>query len=169
MKKYFLYYQPYLDSSFYNTGAYDIWITTAPELYNRMHNYKLNYSDVYLRLKQLSGLPPNSDYSYFVEFWVKPEDLFRPCPDEEITDGTCQLCFPEKTDSTHIRWINENRVSRYYPCDLYNKYPWTQLGYTYDWAPQNETHVGLSEFVIKENANVVVEAIYTTEEYLKLE
>lgn len=24
------YYQPYLDSAFYNTGAYPIWVTTAP-------------------------------------------------------------------------------------------------------------------------------------------
>ena len=162
------YYRPYLDSAFYNTGAYPIWISTAPELYNRMHNPADKYSDINLRLKQLLGLPPNSEYSYFVEFWVNPEDLFRPSPDPEITDGVCELCFPSGTDSTHINWINENRISRYYSCDLYDKYPWTQLGYTYDWNPKNKSHVGLSEFVIRENANIVVKAIYTTEEYLNL-
>lgn len=161
------YYKPYLDSAFYNTGPYQIWITTAPELYKRMHDQQQSYSDTNLRLKQLLGLPPASEYSYFVEFWVKPDDLFRPCPDDEITDGTCQLCFPEGTDSTYINWINENRISRYYPCNLNDKYPWTQLGYTYDWNPQNGTHVGLSEFVIKANSDIVVKAIYTTEAYLK--
>jgi hypothetical protein len=158
------YYKPYLDSTFFNTGGYPIWITTAPELKNRMKQSKT--TDMNLRLKELLGLPPNSVYSYFVEFWVKPEDLFRPCPDKEITDSRCDLCFPENSDSTHINWINANRIDRYYPCSLYNKYPWTQLGYTYDWNPKNKSHIGLSEFVIGAYKNIVVNAIYSTEEYL---
>ena len=158
------YYQPYLDSAFYNTGNYPIWITTAPELLNRIKEEK--YTDVNTRLKQLLGLPPNSVYSYFVEFWVKPSDLFRPCPDREVSDKACSLCFPSNTDSTHIEWINENRISRYYACDLFDKYPWTQLGYTYDWNATNVKHLGLSEFVIAKNSNIVVKQIYTTEQYL---
>lgn len=37
-----------------------------------------------MRLKQLLGLPPTATNSYFVKFWVRPNDLFRPCPDKEI-------------------------------------------------------------------------------------
>jgi hypothetical protein len=159
------YYKPYLDSTFYNTGKYQIWVTTAPELLQRMT--KENVEDIDLRLKQLLGLPENSTYSYFVEFWVKPKDLFRPCPDKEITDRLCDLCFPEKTDSSYVSWINENRISRYYKCELPEKYPWTQLGYTYDWNSENKSHIGLSEFVIDKNKNIVVNAIYTTNDYLK--
>lgn len=158
------YYQQYLDSAFYNTGSYPIWITTAPELQQRMKLEKTE--DVNKRLIQLLGLPPNSVYSYFVEFWVKPSDLFRPCPDKEINDRTCEICFPEKTDAAHIAWINENRISRYYQCDISNQYPWTQLGYTYDWNPKNKSHVGLSEFVIPANKKIVVKAISKTTEYL---
>ena len=158
------YYEPYIGSGFYNTGAYPLWVTASPELKERMKTEK--YNDKPMRLKQLLGLPPNATYSYFVEFWVKPEDLFRPCPDPEITDEQCQLCFPSKTDSTHINWINTNRIDRYYDCELYNKYPWTQLGYTYDWASANKQPIGLSEFVIGCNKNIKVNAIYTTEEYL---
>lgn len=161
------YYKPYLDSAYYDTKSYPIWITTAPELLGRMQKEKTK--DVNLRLKQLLGLPPNSVYNYFVEFWVKPEDLFRPCPDNEITDNRCELCFPNNTSDTFKSWINDNRISRYYPCELYDKYPWTQLGYTYDWNPKNKSHVGLSEFVIGENKHIVVEAIYTTQEYLSKE
>lgn len=157
------YYKTYLDSAFYNTGSYNIWVTTAPELYQRIKNEEPK--DLNRRLIQLLGLPPNATYSYFVEFWVKPGDLFRPCPDKEITDGKCDTCFPEKTDSTHIAWINENRISRYYQRELYNQYPWTQLGYTYDWNPANKTHVGLSEFVIGKNCKIKVNAIYGTQEY----
>ncbi len=124
-------------------------------------------TNVNRRLIELLGLPPNATYSYFVEFWVKPSDLFRPCPDKEINDSQCDLCFPANTDKEHITWINENRISRYYECALYNQYPWSQLGYTFDWNAKNTSHVGLSEFVIAANKNIVVEAIYTTEEYLK--
>ncbi len=159
------FYKPYLDSAFYSTGDYPIWVTTAPELLQRIKND--NPDDVNLRLKQLLGLPPNSTYSYFVEFWVRPKDLFRPCPDNEITDSECDLCFPEKTDSSYVSWINANRINRYYQCDLFEKYPWTQLGYTYDWNAKNKSHIGLSEFVIGNNKNIVVKAIYTTDDYLK--
>lgn len=164
-KKTVSYYEPYLDSLFYNTGKYEIWVTASPQLLNRMKTK--GYNDADLRLKQLLGLPPQSEYNYFVEFWVKPSDLMRPCPDNEITDKTCELCFPSTSTDTHQNWINENRISRYYNCELENKYPWTQLGYTYDWNPNNLTHVGLSEFVIKENADIKVYRIVPTQEYLK--
>ena len=158
------YYKPYIGST-YNTGKYPIWVTTAPELLQRMKKQKAKDSD--LRLKQLLGLPPNSTYSYFVEFWVRPEDLFRPCPDNEVTDSQCELCFPEQADSSYVSWLNDNRISRYYQCELYEKYPWTQLGYTYDWNAANKTHIGLSEFVIGNDKNIIVEAVYTTDDYLK--
>ena len=159
------YFEPYLDSTYFNTGTHENWITTAPELLNRMKVE--SYTDPTLRLKQLLGLPPNSSYKYFVEFWVRPTDLFRPCPDNEITDETCDLCFSKNTDSLYIKWINGNRISRYYNCGEFDNYPWTQLGYTYDWNPTNTNHVGLSEFVIGKNKNIVVKEIYTTESYLQ--
>lgn len=158
------YYQSSLDT-IYNTGNYPIWVTSAPELKNRFQ--KETIVDTNYRLKQFLGLPPNATYSYFVEFWVKPQDLFRPCPDKEINDKKCQLCFSKDTEKEHINWINENRISRYYQCDLYNQYPWSQLGYTYDWNPANRSHVGFSEFVIKANSQIYVKAIYTTSQYLK--
>ena len=155
----------YQKDTIFNTGSYNIWVTTAPELKERI---KLESpKDTNLRLLQLLGLPPTSTYSYFVEFWVRPVDLFRPCPDKEIWDGNCDLCFPEGTSQEHINWINENRISRYYQCDLYNQYPWSQLGYTYDWNPKNKSHVGLSEFIIGTGKTIYVNRIVTTSEYLK--
>ena len=155
----------YQKDTVFNTGTYPIWVTTAPELKNRIK--KDSPKDVNLRLIQLLGLPPTAQYSYFVEFWVRPVDLFRPCPDKEITDGKCDLCFPEGTDPEHIKWINENRISRYYQCDLYYQYPWGQLGYTYDWNPKNKSHFGLSEFIIGTNKTIYINRIVTTLEYLK--
>jgi len=155
----------YQKDTVFNTGSYPIWVTTAPELKNRIK--KESPKDVNLRLIQLLGLPPIAQYSYFVEFWVRPIDLFRPCPDKEITDSKCDLCFSEGTDPEHIKWINENRISRYYQCDLYYQYPWGQLGYTYDWNPKNKSHFGLSEFIIGTNKTIYINRIVTTLEYLK--
>ena len=155
----------YQKDTVFNTGNYPIWVTTSPELKNRIK--KESPKDINLRLIQLLGLPPTAQYSYFVEFWVRPVDLFRPCPDKEITDGKCDLCFPEGTDTEHIKWINENRISRYYQCDLYYQYPWGQLGYTYDWNPKNKSHFGLSEFIIGTNKTIYINRIVTTLEYLK--
>ena len=155
----------YQKDTVFNTGNYPIWVTTSPELKNRIK--KESPKDINLRLIQLLGLPPTAQYSYFVEFWVRPVDLFRPCPDKEITDSKCDLCFPEGTDVEHIKWINENRISRYYQCDLYYQYPWCQLGYTYDWNPKNKSHFGLSEFIIGSNKTIYINRIVTTLEYLK--
>ena len=155
----------YQKDTVFNTGNWPLWVTAAPELRER---FKLESpKDTNLRLLQLLGLPPTSTYSYFVEFWVRPQDLFRPCPDSEITDGSCDLCFPEGTPQEHINWINENRISRYYQCSLYNQYPWGQLGYTWDWNPKNKSHVGLSEFIIGAGKTIYVRRIVTTREYLR--
>jgi len=149
----------------YNTKKWPIWVTAAPQLLNRMKQEKA--ADVNLRLEQLLGLPPTNTYKWFVEFWVKPADLFRPCPDKEINDTQCDWCGYGDTTSAHAKWMNKTRADRYYACDLYKKYPWTQLGYTYDWNAGNKSHVGLSEFVIKPFREVVIEKIYATEDYLK--
>lgn len=152
-------------TGFYNTQGWPIWVTASPQLLDRVNSLKPN--DVDMRLKQLLGLPPESSYPYVVEFWVRPQDLFRPCPDNEIKDKTCDLCFPEKTDSSYIKWFNKTRIDRYYACGLENQYPWTQLGYTYDWNPSNRSHVGLSEYVIGMNKKIVVKKVYKVTEYLE--
>ncbi len=159
----------YPSSGACNTGSYSpIWVTAAPELKERMKKELNAKSDTALRLKQMLGLPPNSSYSYFYEMWVRPDDLFRPCPDKEITDNRCNICFTaaDSADTEYINWINQTRLSRYYACGLYNQYPWTELGYTYDWNPQNRSHIGLCEFVIRKYSHVYVEKLYTTKEYL---
>lgn len=159
-------YYPNGGDSLYNTGPYSIWVTTAPQLKKWFHKQK-NVADTNLRLKQLLGLPPvGATYKYFVEFWVRPADLFRPCPDNEIDDKSCSTCFPANVSPDYVTWFNESRISRYYACQLYDQYPWTQLGYTYDWNPSNPTHVGMSEFVIKLNAKVYVKSVSTTRQYL---
>jgi hypothetical protein len=152
---------------YYNTGGYDTWVTAHPEVLNRLSQDTVRAESDSIRIRQLYGFPPNKKCNYAIEFWVKPQDLFRPCPDLEINDSHCDLCFPVNTPIEHADWFNENRLKSYYKSDLYDQYPWTQLGYTYDWNPKT-SEVGLSEFVIRKNSLVFIKEIYRLDEYLRL-
>ncbi len=161
----------YPKTGIYNTKAYPIWVTAIPDLKERCDALKVEKSkDASLRIKQLLGLPATADKTFFIEFWVQPSDLFRPCPDKETNDETCNLCFPQSTSDdakVHEAWVNQLRLDSYYNCKG-DKYPWTQLGYTYDWHPRNKSHVGISEFVIKANSDIYVNKIENTNTYLGL-
>lgn len=150
----------------YNTTDYQIWVTAVPEMTDFCETLpSMNLDELNLRLEQLLGLPPNDGKLYFVEFWVQPTSLFRPCPDNEITDSACGVCFPEGTDQSYINWFNKNRLSSFYNCGINDNFPWTQLGYTYDWKPGASKHIGLSEFIIKENQDIWLHSITATSEY----
>jgi hypothetical protein len=47
------------------------------------------------------------------------------------------------------------------------QYPWTALGYTYDWNPVSTTPVGPSEFVAHKGARVVFDSIIPTEDFCR--
>lgn len=136
----------------------DLWVTVSPELKERLLDEGATSS---LRIAQLLGLPPNSAHSHFAQLWVAPTDLFRPAPDNEITDGVCGLALPEDAADWYVTWFEHNVFTSYFP----PAYPWTRLGYTYDWAPGADEQ-GLSEFVVMQGASFVVESLATTEEYL---
>lgn len=142
----------------------EIWATTAPQLKAFSNNLRLDSAKMVLRLEQLLGLPPHTGKNRFVEIWVNPSDLFRPCPDPEISDEECELDFPTSSYFTiaeeHQKWIKNLRANSYGK----DGYPWTQLGYTYDWGnPKN--HVGLSEFVIKPGSTVTIKGVSNVYEY----
>ena len=148
----------------YNTQGYDMWVTVAPELKTKVKGVKP--ADIDLRLEQLLGLPPVENYyKYIFEFWVRPQDLYRPCADNEITDNACQINFPPTVSPEYVAWVDSQRISRFFGGTLKNRYPWTELGYTYDWSPSNPTHHGCSEFVIKKFANIYQRHFYSTQEY----
>jgi hypothetical protein len=145
----------------------EVWVTAAPEVKDFARNNHVMPWDLTLRLEELLGVPPNGGKTTFVEFWASPEDLFRPSPDPEITDQEAGLDFPQSTDyvtvdSNYVQWFNNLRNSSYGD----NGYPWTRLGYTYDWG-NPFTHVGASEFVIRSGATVGVYLTASTEEYCR--
>ncbi|MDO9528489.1 MAG: hypothetical protein Q7J27_04925 [Syntrophales bacterium] len=150
----------------YNTMDYYIWVTAVPEIQKLCRKYDFAGNDLTMRLRQLIGLAPNAKVVAFVEFWVNPEHLFRPAADNEIDDTTAGLILPDNTESWYRKWFNELRAAQYFQSEnpRHDAYPWTQLGYTYDWGnPDSEQ--GLSEFVIKTNSKVIINAIYAIDAY----
>lgn len=140
------------------------WVFTLAEIVS-WHTEEPAIEDYVLRLEQLIGLPPENGKTLFTAMWVRPEDLFRPSYDNEIDDDTVGLYFPSDVDPEYRSWFQSNLLSSYYPEQPgWVRYPWTRLGYTYDWA-DNGTEYGLSEFIVKENSSVRVEKTYSNEEF----
>lgn len=98
-------------------------MTVVPELRTVCRRVQPECGDSELRLKQLLGLPPQTQKSQFVEFWVSPHDLFRPCHDPEISDSVCELDFPPDVSENYRKWF-DNQKSGSYGWDGWGGYPW---------------------------------------------
>jgi hypothetical protein len=144
-----------------NTTWGETWVTVVPEIKTFFKEHGDTNVNVTLRTLQLLGLPPNSTNTYFVELWVNPQSLFRPTPDNEINDTAAQLTFPASATAEYKQWFNNNIIYSYFP----ERYPWTRLGYTYDWG-YSDSHIGLSEFVLKQNSIVTVKSVMPLADYL---
>ncbi len=149
----------------YNTGARDAWVTAVPEMRDACTQPGFNRGDLAMRLRQVFGLTPIARVAAFVEFWVLPAQLFRPAADNEITDTTAGLTMPATTEPWYRAWFNQLRARQYFQSTdpPHDAYPWTQLGYTYDWGDAN--HQGASEFVIRQQSPVVVDSITPYQAY----
>ena len=141
-----------------NTLGKDIWVTISPELREKCKTFR---GDLNLRLKQLLGLPPNDNKTQVVEMVVQASDMFRPCPDPDITKAECSKSFPKNVNSDHVNWFAKNVLDSY---QIPGGYPWTRLGYTYDWNPDSP-EVGLSEYIVREGSVVEVTSIKSTSDY----
>jgi hypothetical protein len=143
----------------------EAWVTPAPFVADFCKSARVEGAALTARLEQLLGLPPKSGRERFVELWVDPKDMFRPCADPEITDHECGLSYPEPgalvtVSPEHVRWFQDTK-SRAYSEGMSS---WTRLGYTFDWAGPE---VGMSELVIKKGATVIVEKVAPTEQYCR--
>ena len=147
------------------TSFGESWVFTLAEIVDWFGRQQ-EIEDYILRFEQLIGLPPQNGKTHFTAMWVYPENLFRPSYDNEIDDNTVGLYFPEDVDPEYKSWFHGNLLSSYYPEQSdWVRYPWTRLGYTYDWAG-NGSEYGLSEFIVRQDSSVLVEQTYSNEEFI---
>lgn len=175
------FYKPNLGKPFQTStisGVY-IWATIVPQIKMFAQNYLKNpIPNVPLaqRLKQYLGLPNSEDEYFFVELWVRPQDIFRPCVNTDIIGNACipdpnanQMPATYKNvfdyvphEPAYKKWFIERKNSTYTGSA---PFPWTRLGYTYDWGSKDSKKVGASEFVIKQGATVLIHSITPTNDY----
>ncbi|MBE9220198.1 hypothetical protein [Dolichospermum flos-aquae] len=141
---------------------YQTWFTAVPQVKEFCQKYQATDSNIpdhielSLRLQQYLGLILNkySTKTHFVEMWVKGEDLMRPCIDGEINDSSCDLLpLPVPDNSPVVKTIYTNSYSN----AKKEYYPWSGLGYTYDWGNPQQPHQGPSEFIINPTPEKPVE------------
>ncbi|MEY2911651.1 MAG: hypothetical protein RLZZ184_960 [Cyanobacteriota bacterium] len=141
---------------------YQTWFTAVPQVKEFCQKYQATDSNIpdnielSLRLQQYLGLILNkySTKTHFVEMWVKGEDLMRPCIDGEINDSSCDLLpLPVPDHSPVVKTIYTNSYSN----AKKEYYPWSGLGYTYDWGNPQKPHQGPSEFIINPTPEKPVE------------
>ena len=171
------------------TAKADMWVTLAPYLQEFCQQFTATVSTnpdrTVLRLEQRLGLPPAAGKTHFVELEIEtPADntsLFRPCGDPNVTTTSCALGGPSTCsladDICHAR--ADFFVNQYYSAFGTARpveYPWTSLGYTFDWAYKpvglggrfDFVRVGESEYVVPEGVNMRLVSIQSTEEYCGL-
>jgi hypothetical protein len=164
----------------------DIWVTVAPFLKEFCQDYVKSNNpspiQLALRLKQRLGLPPNADYDTIVELRIdspRKALLFRPCGgDPIISDNKCSASMPESSNvwklpdsyslssaDRQTEWVLRNYYANY---SASSPYPWTALGYTFDWykdSQGNYIRKGESEFVLPAGAQFQFQSATDTGSY----
>jgi hypothetical protein len=155
----------------------DIWVTAVPEVRDSCAGW--TDDDLKMRLRQLLGLRPADSVSHFVEMTVPVAAMFRPtvdpavttlhpCPADQVGSGSCGLQFPPSVQPAHVEWMARQMLSSWKLPDGYPAsaggggadgtlgYPWTRLGYTYNWHPGSPRY-GASEYLVRGGTQIRVD------------
>jgi len=139
----------------------DTWVSQPSELALRC---AAKGNDAVLAIEQTLGIPPDRtvadhDARFLVQFSVNPADIFRPCAaSPDITTETCSFDLPKPAADGTDR-TTQQQAQLFVFGQMWNSYrsgfdgragyPFTGMGWTYDWDPASPTHVGVSEYVVR--------------------
>jgi len=154
----------------------DTWVTVEPHLkefcseFARDHNAGIE--DLTRRLEQRLGLPPADGDTTFVRIrLLRPgsKTIFRPCSDPATAVAHCEAGPPSGKDPSYSAWFTAQYYSAF-GLPRPNLYPWTSLGYTFDWAQREDgsfKRFGESEFVIPKDAPIELLGAVSTADYCR--
>lgn len=140
----------------------ELWCVSFDELKSWMQQNSAEVSDWTLRLEQLIGLPEGFGYTHFTAFYVTPEDVIRPAYQPDVQKQLTADMLDGSALGDYAAWFQGNEQWSYED----SAWPWTRLGYTYDWAEGHER--GLCEFLILPGKEVEVAWTVTTDELIAM-
>jgi hypothetical protein len=176
------YYSSYQSGQTIPAGG-DLWVVPAPQVVNDIKaedplGAALNPK---LALSQYLGLPPTNSNDSVVSLWVSPVNLVRPAIDPSITNHELETSFPItlqtvpltptatvpkeapapgfSSTTDYATWFLNRESAIFSPSIQGGPYPWTGLGYTYDWNPVATDVVGGSEFIVPKGSPVTVKSL----------
>jgi hypothetical protein len=141
-----------------NGWSGEIWVTLFPDMRQLLAGYA--GTNRTLRMEKALGLPPRPGTYGVAEFYVDPKYLFRPAVSTDIHSPSCGLVAEDTSpylaanalqgvSPGYASWFKATFDSRGYAAtNLDNSWPWTRLGYTYDYENSANSPVGLSEYVV---------------------
>lgn len=137
-----------------------LWTYTDKEFvkwYNENFDKVTNWP---LRLKQLLGKSPDFPGTHFTVFWAEVKDLYRPANIPDVASSMMSADFVgefEAEDAEKAKWFknwfDETKTKAY---ANEGGFPWTRLGYTYDWGRTDGGKYGLTEFIVRDGAQIDV-------------
>jgi hypothetical protein len=158
-------------------GDDPLWVTLSGEVQSICRSWKLQGDALRRRLEQLLGMPMDPAAQYrkaaFVDFDVARENLERPCLGVDSTTSgkpTCTLDAQPTTPSSLRDFVGRQMAESYVVDSSKGPgYPFTRLGYTYDWAPAADSgHYGASEFIIMPMSGARAIAVILTDDYCRM-
>ena len=144
---------------------HELWVTAVPQVQEACRQFPADRQ--VLSMQQLLGLPPvptDPAKTFVLELAVDdPQELFRACTNPDpAASGPCTETFPDGVSADHVEWMADQMLSSW---QIPDGYPWTRLGYTYNWNPDAPSIVGPSEFLIRPDSVVTVTAVVPTDQY----
>lgn len=165
------------------TLAAELWVTVVPEVRDSCDDWAAD--EQVTRMRELLGLQPTYVPAYVIEMRVPADSMFRPTTNPAIdtrtlcdtsVDADCALHFPLDVEARHVRWIADQMLSSWKMPNGYPGtgpgdwrqlgYPWTRLGYTYNWHPGSPRY-GASEYVVRKGTLARVTGVHTIQDYCR--
>jgi hypothetical protein len=157
----------------------DIWVSPSAQLAQFCAGFSsdLTAEQVVLKLQQLQGLPPRTGQDpctwkilqFTVDDPAVPDQFFRPCPNPDpTTTGPCPASFDDSDPQATPDFRAWMAGQAFLAWKIPHGYPWTHLGYTYNWDPQAASIHGTSEYVMRAGSTVEVTGVVSAVELCTL-
>lgn len=149
-----------------------VWLVTEREMQQWYREHKDDVRNWPMRFRQLLGMSKSNPATHFSVLWVSPKDLIRPAFVTSIKSDEMKTQYDENAKDENLssemrvwfqNWFDETRARSFGK----KGFPWTRLGYTYDWASKEKNKYGLTEFLTLPGAEVDVQFSKNTKSFVK--